>query len=164
MIAVMAPGRSLAAAAVASPRSRTSADRIPVRQRSAGRQGRVLADGMPDDDVGTNAGRLDRTQAGDRCRHERRLLHLRLGQLLDRPLEAEPLEVEPGRLERFAVDRARLGRRLREVAAHADLVGALAGEAERDLHAPPPSCVQRSSAEPHVSPAPAAVMRTVSPG
>src|SRR5207247_3102765 len=56
------------------------------------------------------------------------------------------------------------GNRLRDVAPHAGLDRALAGEAQSDLVHAAISFVQRISADPHVRPAPIPVINTSCPG
>jgi len=94
---------------------------------------------MADDDVRCDAAgaqrRIHRQTGGD----ERRLLHLRLDEIFDRAVEAQLLEIHPGGLVALVVDRHRLRHRKRDVAAHAGLERALAGEHECDLaHAAAP--------------------------
>ena len=72
-------------------------------------------------------------------------------------------EIDPGRLAAGLVHRHRLGHGLGDLAAHAGLVRALAGEHEGDLGhraAPFRSSVHSISAEPHVRPAPIPVIST----
>ncbi len=119
---------------------------------------------MADHDVGRDASRLDAAQARKLGRDERGLLELGAGQLLERPVEAELRDIEADRVGRLVVHGARLGERLRHRAAHADVLRALAREAERDLHAAFPFGDHSMNAEPHVMPPPTAVMSTRIPG
>ena len=122
-----------------------------------------LTDRVADDDVGLDPLFPHGGQDREARRDERRLLHLRLDELVERPLEAEVREIHARGLRADAVDLHRLRHGLRDLAAHADLERALAREAERDLRHPPASD-HSSNAEPHVSPAPMPVIRTSAPG
>ncbi len=136
---------------------------VPVAERLRRGQGRVFADRVADDVVGLDPHRPHGPQARDRGRDERGLLLLRLGELFDRPLEAEPRDIEADRLARLVEHRAGLGILGGDRLAHADVLGALAGEAEGDLHATACPSFQTVYAEPQVSPAPMPVMRTLVP-
>ena len=127
--------------------------RAPSTRRPSGRRRRPAA---------TPSVSTARRQAM-RGRDERRLLQLGLRQLLDRALEAELRERRsPTASERLVVHRARLRERLGELAAHADALRALAGEAERDLTTAARAQVMYD--EPQVSPPPTALIRTFIPG
>ena len=111
-------------------------------------------------DVGQDAALA---QDRDDCHGRREDRGLRVGrqrELLRRPLEAELREVvaeDPVGLVEDAPGRAE---RRREVLAHADGLGALAGKEKSGRHASPH---QRMSAEAHVSPAPKATSEIRSP-
>ena len=116
---------------------------------------------MADDEVGLDPARLDRRQDGEARRHESRLLHLRLDDLVLRRLETEVAQVEARRIAAALEHIHRLGHRHRDLAAHPGVERALAREAEGDqaaLHS-----VHSIKPDPHVRPAPMPVIRTRSP-
>ena len=114
-------------------------DRVGRADRLGGAERGELADRVPDDEVGMDPVRADRLVDREARRHERRLLQLRVEQLLDRVVETDLLEVEPGRGAAGLVDGHRLGHGLGDVASHPGLVRALAREHEGDLaHAATP--------------------------
>src|SRR3954468_18742955 len=92
---------------------------------------------MADDEVRLDAERVDGAKACKRGRDERRLLHIGARQLLDGTLEADLGDVVADRLGCLVIDGARLGKPLRDRAAHADVLRALTWEAKGDLHAVP---------------------------
>src|SRR5690606_19570503 len=97
----------------------------------------------------------DQAVHGDRVHENRGLRIVRRGQLLLGTLPRDAREVDAERVLRLAPQIARSGVALRDVAAHADELGALARKQER---------YQRRTAEPQVNPAPNATRRTLSPG
>ena len=111
-------------------------DRLGRADGADRRERRELADRMADDDVRLEPGLADRRQDGEARGDERRLLHLRLDEILERRVEAELLEVEARCLASDPVDLHRGRDRLRDLTAHACLEGALAREAESDLSHP----------------------------
>ncbi len=119
---------------------------------------------MADDVVRLDPARAHRGKYRQRRRDEGRLLHGRVDEVVGVAVEAEMLEVEPGRRAAARVHVHGAGHGLGDVAAHAGLDRALAGEAERNLRHAAISFVQRIRADPHVSPAPMPVISTSSPG
>src|SRR5690606_7563194 len=91
----------------------------------------------------------------DRVDQDRGLRVVRGGQLGFRPLPRDARELDAERLVRLVPRVARGGVAFREIAPHADELGALARKQER---------YQCSTAEPQVKPAPNATSRTLSPG
>ena len=109
---------------------------------------------------------LSAARHGEARRDERRLLDLRLHELLEVRVEAQAAEVEPRRRAAELEDAHRLRHGFRDVAAHALLERPLSREAERDLglsHAATPFDVHSITPEPQVSPAPIPVMSTICP-
>src|SRR5581483_9639714 len=142
-------------------------DRLAQRQRLRRAERRELADRVADDDVWADAARTERRVEREAGGDERRLLHLGVDEILDRPVEAELLQVHAGGVARLRVDRHRLGDRLGDLPAHPCLGRTLPGEHEGDLRhtrAPVVGCVHSISAEPHVRPAPMPVRSTSLPG
>ena len=119
---------------------------------------------MADDEVRPDPAGAERRQEGEARRHEHRLLHLGLDEILQRRLEAEADQVEAGGLAATPQDVHRLGHGLGDLAAHARLERALPGEAESDLAHAAISSVHSIKLEPHVRPAPIPVMSTSLPG
>ena len=111
-------------------------DRLGRADGADRRERRELADRMADDDVRLEPGLADRRQDGEARGDERRLLHLRLDEILERRVEAELLEIEARCLASDPVDLHRGRHRLCDLTAHACLEGALAREAESDLSHP----------------------------
>src|SRR5207244_10804726 len=70
-------------------------DRLGRADRAGGGARRALADRAADDVLGLDAACPQRRQPGEARRDERGLLHLRLDELFERRVEAEPLEVAP---------------------------------------------------------------------
>ena len=135
---VLAGGLGHRQAALAHERDRLGrADRADRRER------RELADRMADDDVGLEPGLADGRQDGEARGDERRLLHLRLDEILERRVEAELLEVEARCLASDPVHLHRGRHSLRDLTSHASLEGALAREAESDLSHPVSSALSR---------------------
>src|ERR671914_268017 len=133
--------------------------------RLRGGECRELADRVADDVVRIDPARTQRGEHGEARGDESRVLDLRLDELLERGLEAEPAQVEARRLAGTFEHLHRLRDRLGDVAAHARLERALAGKTERNHAAiSSMSFVHSITAEPHVSPAPIPVMSTSSPG
>ena len=119
---------------------------------------------MADDVVGCDPPGPQRREDREARRDQRRLLHLRLDELVERGLEAELLEVEAGRLAADAIDLHRLRDGQRDLPAHSLLQRPLPGEAKRNLrHVVLPFAVHSIRVEPHVRPAPIPVMRTSEP-
>ena len=158
------PGRSLAAAAIASPRSRTSAIASAAVERLRRGERRELADGVPDDEVRLDAANADRLVDREARRHERRLLVLGLDELRHRRVEAELLEIDARRLAAVPEDLPRLGHGLDDLAPHPFLERALARKHECHLHCDLIPSVHSIRAEPHVRPAPMPVINTSAPG
>src|SRR6185436_18548813 len=79
-------------------------DRLGRADGADRRQRRELADRMADDDVRLEPGLTDRRQNRETRGDERRLLHLRLDEILERRVEAELLEVEARCLASDPVD------------------------------------------------------------
>src|SRR5262249_6065161 len=128
---------------------------------------RELADRMADDVIRLDPPGTQRRIDREARRHERRLLHLRLHQLVVGAGEAQPLQVEPARGAADVVDGHRSRLCLGDLAAHAGVERALAREHEGDLwhsQAPFVSWVHSIKAEPHVRPAPIPVISTSFPG
>ncbi len=136
---------------------------MPGLERPCSCERRELADRVADDDVRLEAAlahrREDREARGD----ERRLLYLRVDELLERRREAELLEVEPGRLGSDPIHLACRREGLGDLAPHSFLERPLSGEAESDLRHRGLPFVHSMSAEPQVRPAPIPVSSTSVP-
>ena len=119
---------------------------------------------MPDDDVRLEAALSQGGQDGEARCHEGRLLHLGMHEVVDWRVEAEALEIETRGLRADSVHLPGGGERLRDLASHARLERALAGEAKGNLaHVALPFVVHSISDEPHVRPAPIPVINTSAP-
>jgi hypothetical protein len=105
-------------------------DRLAGPQRAHGGEGCELAHRVPDHDVRRDPALAQRGENREAGGHQRRLLHLRVYELLERRLEAEPFEVEPRGLASYAVDLTGGGNGLRDVASHPRLQGPLAWKAK----------------------------------
>jgi len=114
-------------------------DRVLELHHSRRGQCGELADRVPDDEVRVDPAASHGGEHGEARRDERRLLQLRVEQVLDRVVETDLLEVQPGGGAAGFVDGHRLGHGLGDVASHPGLVRALAREHEGDLaHAATP--------------------------
>ncbi len=132
-------------------------------ERARCRERRELADRVPDDDVRLEAALAHRGEDREARRDERRLLDLRLHELVERRREAQGLEVEPGRLRPHAVHLPGGGKGLGDLAAHALLERPLAGKTECNLAHRGLPFVHSMSADPQVRPAPIPVISTSAP-
>src|SRR5262249_28264291 len=139
------------------------ADRLAGADGACGGERGELAHRVPDDDVGFQPTLAERRENREARGDERRLLHLRVDELLERRVEAETLEIEARGLRADAVHLACRWERAGDLLAHAGLERPLAGKTKRHLGHVVLPFVHSMSAEPHVRPAPIPVMSTSAP-